>query len=580
MRRSLLCGALEAGVTGMVERHFGTVVASVLVCAWLGCTDTGPNSTQSTVGMGGTTPGAGAGGASMQSAGTSAPVAGSAAPSAGSGAASPAGGSGAGSAGAGAGANGAGDSGGAGTSGAAGDPGGAGGVGGAAGGSGAGGVAGSAGMGGSGGAAGAPNVGQPCTREGQVRCIESGGQGRELCSGSFWVSATSCASDQVCSNASGSEGTCKQLAEICRGRFGQAVCDASGVMHLCDSEGGERRQEPCGSQALCQAGAARQTCASCEPREDFRCSGATLQRCNDDGSGYATYRTCDSAALCKADTGSCTARVCEPNRYACQGDQLRRCNADGSALDAGQACGAGLCDSANGRCLFCRPNSVFCGPNDGTVETCNASGTGSTGLGCSLRCLQNQCIACDPANVGEGCGECATRCTADYRCSRNPADIPYHKSCTRCNGGACAGFCDPLYDCQPLYVIKANVNGRYIAVDSTGRLVASATTSASATRFAMYAANTSSDVYLYAWAQQRFVTSDGAGASPLVANITTPGPNQRFYVFPETSTAESIWSYATGKYVSADNSGASPLIANRTSFGPWEEFTFEGVNTP
>lgn len=73
----------------------------------------------------------------------------------------------------------------------------------------------------------------------------------------------------------------------------------------CNADGTEASRTECGASGqVCVDGLG---CRMCRPGS-FRCSGNDVERCSDDGSGYAPHMTCDAAAgrMCNATIGACT----------------------------------------------------------------------------------------------------------------------------------------------------------------------------------------------------------------------------------------------------------------------------------
>jgi type 1 glutamine amidotransferase len=79
-------------------------------------------------------------------------------------------------------------------------------------------------------------------------------------------------------------------------------------------------------------------------------------------------------------------------------------------------------------------------------------------------------------------------------------------------------------------------------------------------------------VALHAFANDRLVVAENAGAAPLIANRTAAGPWERFDVQFVGVDAITLRSRANGKYVCAEAAGGAPLIANRGAAGAWETF--------
>ncbi len=81
-------------------------------------------------------------------------------------------------------------------------------------------------------------------------------------------------------------------------------------------------------------------------------------------------------------------------------------------------------------------------------------------------------------------------------------------------------------------------------------------------------------VSLRSRANNRFVTAEYAGGSPLIANRSVIGPWEQFDLLALGGGFGALRAHANGRWVCADRGGAAPLIANRTAVGPWETFRF------
>jgi hypothetical protein len=100
------------------------------------------------------------------------------------------------------------------------------------------------------------------------------------------------------------------------------------------------------------------------PSRAYRCSGAHLERCSDDRSGWQLVQPCASEGECNLSSESC--RPCVLNELQCNGAQLLRCNA-AAGWDLVEGCGsAELCQESkalgNTACLppVCDAGSVRC----------------------------------------------------------------------------------------------------------------------------------------------------------------------------------------------------------------------------
>ena len=73
-----------------------------------------------------------------------------------------------------------------------------------------------------------------------------------------------------------------------------------------------------------------------------------------------------------------------------------------------------------------------------------------------------------------------------------------------------------------------------------------------------------------------FVTAESAGAKPLIANRASVGAWERFVKVTNDDSTVSFRAVVNNRYVTAESAGAKPLVANRTSIGAWERFTLSG----
>jgi hypothetical protein len=373
---------------------------------------------------------------------------------------------------------------------------GSGGSSGAGAGAGAGGQSEAAGSGGGGGG------GDPCSTPGMLRCALVGGGKRDKCTAGQWTAGEACPSGQTCSADPGGQASCITVAESCRGSNGQAVCDAQGALLICNPDESIKLQTMCQSARHCQAGLKSLSCATCIPKEEHRCTGATLEVCADDGMSFVKKTDCATAALCNKTAGTCTSGVCAANKTSCDGNTLLVCNADGTAFKSMTPCTGGTCDATGGDCNKCEPGSKKCDAD--MVMTCDAtgqtympnacpSGNHCVGLGqcvqCSSNadcttltqgckvgvCMQSKCVAqnqtngmdctaagkpgtcssgacqCTPQCSGKTCGDngcngtCPPGCSGGAMCVQNQCvDCQNDAQCAslNANGGCVEGYCD------------------------------------------------------------------------------------------------------------------------------------------
>lgn len=78
-------------------------------------------------------------------------------------------------------------------------------------------------------------------------------------------------------------------------------------------------------------------------------------------------------------------------------------------------------------------------------------------------------------------------------------------------------------------------------------------------------------------ANDRYVSADNAGVSPLIALRTSVGPWETFQWIDLGSGDFALKSAANGLYVTAGSAGSLVLIATRTSIGPWEKFHWQSA---
>ena len=143
---------------------------------------------------------------------------------------------------------------------------------------------------------------------------------------------------------------------------------------------------------------------------------------------------------------------------------------------------------------------------------------------------------------------------------------------TRSSGNGCDGVIDQdtaTHDpANPTKYLPAYDAGDHLHPNEAGLQAV-----ANAVDLTLFGAPAASSVVSFrAHANGDIVTSDNAGAAPLIANRTAIGPWEQFDLITNSDGSVSFRAHANGDIVTADNAGASPLIANRTAIGPWEEF--------
>jgi hypothetical protein len=182
----------------------------------------------------------------------------------------------------------------------------------------------------------------------------------------------------------------------------------------------------CETRGLCNDDNNR--AASCDPPvcqrgplsgTEFRCQGLTLQRCNDQFTGFDTLKDCATPGLCNAGLGlnGCQPPVCAPGQTRCSGDFLQVCNSQRTGFDNLERCAGGTCDSNAGRCSDpCIVGTARCN-NQGQLEECRDR---LVGRQVTALCPSPQ--LCDP--VARACRQPPAGCTADgvHQCVRQGAN--------------------------------------------------------------------------------------------------------------------------------------------------------------
>jgi hypothetical protein len=228
-----------------------------------------------------------------------------------------------------------------------------------------------------------------------MRCVGKTGQ-RQQCTDSTWVAAEPCGNNEACSaDDSAAPGSCQPITEVCRGSAGLAVCDGQGVMYLCDSQGVAASKQTCASAQHCQKGIDSRACVACIPGES-RCTGATLERCDEKGSAFVQVKDCGTVALCNTSLGECSSAACALDKHSCDGDALLQCKNDQSGFEKLESCGPGLCDSDHGQCDRCVAGTGMCSGANAMI--CNADGQAYDTMSCAgtkPHCVGNgRCVQC------------------------------------------------------------------------------------------------------------------------------------------------------------------------------------------
>jgi hypothetical protein len=111
---------------------------------------------------------------------------------------------------------------------------------------------------------------------------------------------------------------------------------------------------------------------------DLRCMGTALQECRTDLTDFMTVDTCVNNTLClesvTAGDDMCIDPTCQPGQTQCQGNQPQTCNGTQNGwVNAGDPCGAGLCNPASTTCFACLTGQRRC--MNAQPQECNAQRT-------------------------------------------------------------------------------------------------------------------------------------------------------------------------------------------------------------
>jgi hypothetical protein len=157
----------------------------------------------------------------------------------------------------------------------------------------------------------------------------------------------------------------------------------------------------------------------CNARE-YRCTGAALERCKDDRSGWEVAEQCASENDCNLKTQSCA--PCNPGEFQCNGAALQQCN--GGLWQTQASCASpALCDPLGGTCV---------------MQVCAAGELRCSAVAELLRCAPGL----DRFERVELCGSYPL-CTATLIDATDPATV-------RCTSPVCLGHGHELRRSEPM----------------------------------------------------------------------------------------------------------------------------------
>ena len=152
------------------------------------------------------------------------------------------------------------------------------------------------------------------------------------------------------------------------------------------------------------------------------------------------------AGIVVSCTSGNSAGPCNAGEFRCAGDELQLCES-GSGFRKVSACGTGLCDFANHRCLVCTPSSNTCGTAT-QKRACSPDGMSYTEEPCSgdtPYCDNGGCVECSD---GTQCSSVGVACKVN-QCLANKCELANASRGSPCgSGGVCSGD-GVCWDCLP-----------------------------------------------------------------------------------------------------------------------------------
>jgi hypothetical protein len=257
---------------------------------------------------------------------------------------------------------------------------------------------------------------------------------------------------------------------------GQMQCNGAQIQ-ICrtDSSGLDDSGPACQSSRLCNS--SDPSNVVCDPPschrgplsgDEFRCDGASLQRCNATLTGYDTLETCLNSLLCDASQRlkGCQPAACQAGEHTCTAGVLQTCKADLTGFEDTMDCGSqAACDSNAGECVAaCEPGTMRCNAQSGDLEECNLDTGWQTVADClSLALCDVDNRRCNPPLCEAGERSCETRdgipviveCTPGRdalnvitRCDVGQICDAENNECDVCTPGAVSCEGDDLVTCD------------------------------------------------------------------------------------------------------------------------------------
>ncbi len=306
----------------------------------------------------------------------------------------------------------------------------------------------------------------PC-ETGELRCNDGE---LERCGDLAFDSLVTCATQKLCELSleacQGDAASCACQAPECDA--GETRCTGAALERCNADQTGWELVRECATRELCELGRQRDV-PQCEPETcgagEFRCTGALLERCNAAQTAFDSLSTCEGgAAFCDSGAGVCNDVGCQIGETRCNGAQVERCRADQMGFDPeGAPCAtAQLCQIQDGSALCippsCDANEFDCDGN--RPRRCNAGRTGFVNAGAA--CLREE-LCSEFRQRCDFCVPSRRECTPDLRFSRTCApDGNSFGPLTFCplgciaGSGACQTCTVGSYSCQGGVLARCN----------------------------------------------------------------------------------------------------------------------------
>ena len=177
----------------------------------------------------------------------------------------------------------------------------------------------------------------------------------------------------------------------------------------------------------------------CEPVGDRRCSGNTIEVCNDRWQWVPDKNCGDDVCV----AGKCEPSICDPDMPSCLDSTTRAvCNSDGTGWLESESCGRGYCQDGACRDPYCRRGDRKCDDRKDAYYVCTNSGQWRGPTMCSG---DDACI--DGVCQKRVCTSETRTCTRDGKAIETCRQKGTRKSRTPCGSGQ---LCRSNPDCRPI----------------------------------------------------------------------------------------------------------------------------------